>query len=132
MYGKKYDAIWGFQPLGTGTAILVSSIPFSVLVLLHGVHPRVFPAALRDTAVQLYKPIITVSFIMAFAYLYNYSGTTHEVYCCLGIYLIIIYLGIVYTIGYQLASVGKAFPFISAWLGWVGKVFLQVKKKKKN
>lgn len=30
-------------------------------------------------------------------------------------------LGIVYTIGYQLASVGKAFPFISAWLGWVGK-----------
>ncbi|KAI9273506.1 lactate permease [Helicostylum pulchrum] len=100
LYGKKYDAIWGFQPLGTGTAILVSSIPFSVLVLLHGVHPRVFPAALRDTAVQLYKPIITVSFIMAFAYLYNYSG-------------------IVYTIGYQLASVGKAFPFISAWLGWV-------------
>jgi glycolate permease len=31
----------------------------------------------------------------------------------------IIIIGIVYTIGYQLASVGPAFPFLSAWLGWV-------------
>ncbi|CAO3645826.1 unnamed protein product [Mucor fragilis] len=100
LYGKKYDAIWGFQPLATGTAILVSTIPFSALVMLHGVHPRIFPEALRDTAVQLYKPVITVSFIMAFAYLLNYSG-------------------IVYTIGYQLSSVGRAFPFLSAWLGWI-------------
>lgn len=75
MYGKKYDAIWGFQPLGTGTAILVASIPFSgILILFNGAHLRVFPAALKDTVVQLYKPIITVSFIMAFAYLFNYSG----------------------------------------------------------
>ncbi|CAO3645424.1 unnamed protein product [Mucor hiemalis] len=101
LYGKKYDAIWGFQPLGTGTAISVASIPFSgILILFNGVHVRIFPAALKDTVVQLYKPIITVSFIMAFAYLFNYSG-------------------IVYTIGFQLASVGKAFPFLSAWLGWV-------------
>lgn len=74
LYGKKYDAIWGFQPLATGTAILVSTIPFSAVVMLHGVHPRIFPEALRDTAVQLYRPVITVSFIMAFAYLLNYSG----------------------------------------------------------
>ncbi|KAL7313968.1 hypothetical protein PS15m_007634 [Mucor circinelloides] len=100
LYGKKYDAIWGFQPLATGTAILVSTLPFSALILAHGVHPRIFPEALRDTAVQLYKPVITVSFIMAFAYLLNYSG-------------------IVYTIGYQLSSVGRAFPFLSAWLGWI-------------
>jgi len=75
LYGKKYDAIWGFQPLATGTAILVSTIPFSALVMLHGVHPRIFPKALKDTAVQLYRPVVTVSFIMAFAYLLNYSGT---------------------------------------------------------
>ncbi|GAN01149.1 lactate permease [Mucor ambiguus] len=100
LYGKKYDAIWGFQPLATGTAILVSTIPFSALLLFHGVHPRIFPEALKDTAVQLYRPVVTVSFIMAFAYLLNYSG-------------------IVYTIGYQLSSVGRAFPFLSAWLGWV-------------
>ncbi|KAG1453297.1 hypothetical protein G6F56_007611 [Rhizopus delemar] len=65
LYGRLYDAIWIFQPLSTGTAIL----------------------ALGDTTKQLYKPAITVSFIMAFAYLFNYSG--------------------------------KAFPFLSAWLGWI-------------
>ncbi|CEP19532.1 hypothetical protein [Parasitella parasitica] len=100
LYGKRYDAIWGFQPLAIGTAILVSTIPFSALVILHGAHPRIFPIALRDTATQLYKPTFTVSLIMAFAYLLNYSG-------------------IVYTIGYQLSSVGGAFPFLSAWLGWI-------------
>ncbi|KAI8641835.1 lactate permease [Parasitella parasitica] len=100
LYGKKYDAIWGFQPLAIGTAILVSTVPFSAIVMLNGAHPRIFPTALRDTAIQLYRPTITVSLIMAFAYLLNYSG-------------------IVYTIGYQLSSVGRAFPFLSAWLGWI-------------
>ncbi|KAI8088032.1 lactate permease [Gilbertella persicaria] len=101
LYGKKYDAVWVFQPLATGTAILVASIPFSVIVVLvYGLNSQIFSLALRDTIVQLYKPILTVSLIMAFAYLFNYSG-------------------IVYTIGYQLASVGRAFPFLSAWLGWV-------------
>lgn len=28
-------------------------------------------------------------------------------------------LGIVYTIGLTLSSVGRAFPFLSAWLGWL-------------
>ncbi|CEG78206.1 Putative Lactate permease [Rhizopus microsporus] len=99
LYQKKYDAVWTFEPLATGTAILVSAIPFCALVLWNGSHPRVFWMALRDTAKQLFLPILTVSFIMAFAYLYNYSG-------------------IAYTIGLTLSSVGKAFPFLSAWLGW--------------
>ncbi|KAI8333576.1 lactate permease [Chlamydoabsidia padenii] len=100
LYGKKYDAIWTFQPLATGTAILVSSIPFGVVVLLYGGRPTLFLQALKMTAVQLFLPILTVSFIMALAYLYNYSG-------------------IVYTIGLTLSSVGRAFPFLSAWLGWL-------------
>ena len=99
LYGKRYDAIWTFEPLATGTAILVSSIPFSCLVIWNGSHPRVLWQALKQTARQLFLPILTVSFIMAFAYLYNYSG-------------------IAYTIGLTLSSVGKAFPFLSAWLGW--------------
>ncbi|KAF7724999.1 hypothetical protein EC973_000492 [Apophysomyces ossiformis] len=73
LYGKKYDAVWVFQPLATGTAILVSSIPFAAIVLLYGAKPNVFYFALCDTAKQLFFPILTVSFIMAFAYLYNYS-----------------------------------------------------------
>ncbi|KAG0172595.1 hypothetical protein DFQ30_010121 [Apophysomyces sp. BC1015] len=100
LYGKRYDAIWTFQPLATGTAILVASLPFAVVVLLYGAQPRVFYLALRDTAKQLFFPVLTVSFIMGFAYLYNYSG-------------------IVYTIGLTLSSVGRAFPFLSAWLGWL-------------
>jgi lactate permease len=100
LYGKRYDAIWTFEPLATGTAILVSFFPFAALVLWDGSHPRVFRAALRQTFKQLAYPILTVSFIMAFAYLYNYSG-------------------IAYTVGLTLSSVGKAFPFLSAWLGWV-------------
>ncbi|SAL98245.1 hypothetical protein [Absidia glauca] len=100
LYGKKYDAIWTFQPLATGTAILVSSVPFCGVVLLYGGSPWIFPKALKLTATQLFLPILTVSFIMALAYLYNYSG-------------------IVYTIGLTLSSVGRAFPFLSAWLGWL-------------
>ncbi|CAO3579480.1 unnamed protein product [Absidia cylindrospora] len=100
LYGKKYDAIWSFQPLATGTAILVSSIPFGIIAMLYGAHPRIFFQALKKTAFQLFLPIITVSCIMALAYLYNYSG-------------------IVYTIGLTLSSVGRAFPFLSAWLGWL-------------
>lgn len=100
LYGKKYDAIWTFEPLATGTAILVSAFPFCSLVLWNGSHPRVFWQALKQTAKQLFFPILTVSFIMAFAYLYNYSG-------------------IAYSVGLTLASVGRAFPFLSAWLGWI-------------
>ncbi|KAI8141185.1 lactate permease [Fennellomyces sp. T-0311] len=100
LYGTKYKAIWNFEPLATGTAILVSNVPFTCLVLFNGSSPRIIPRALKDTILQLWIPVLTVSFIMALAYLYNFSG-------------------IVYTIGMTLASVGNAFPFLSAWLGWV-------------
>ncbi|KAI8394156.1 lactate permease [Radiomyces spectabilis] len=99
LYGKKYDAIWAFQPLATGTAILVGGVVYAALVLACGYKPCILYQAFFDTCKQLFFPILTVSFIMAFAYLYNYSG-------------------IVYTIGLTLSSVGKAFPFLSAWLGW--------------
>ncbi|KAI8883020.1 lactate permease [Backusella circina FSU 941] len=99
LYQKKYDAIWTFEPLATGTAILISGIPFAGLVLWNGAPPSVFWLSLKKTVNQLYLPILTVSFIMAFSYLYNYSG-------------------IAYTIGLTLSSVGRAFPFLSAWLGW--------------
>ncbi|KAI9320787.1 lactate permease [Dichotomocladium elegans] len=100
LYGKKYAAVWSFQPLATGTAILVSNVPFICIVIAYGSSPKIIPKALLDTFKQLWQPIFTVSFIMALAYLYNYSG-------------------IVYTIGLTISSVGNAFPFLSAWLGWL-------------
>ncbi|KAG2176909.1 hypothetical protein INT43_007563 [Umbelopsis isabellina] len=100
LYGKKYTAIWQFQPLATGTAILVAGVIFLICVLLTGEHISIAWLSIADTAKQLFLPILTVSFIMAFAYLYNYSG-------------------IAYTVGLTLSSVGKAFPFLSVWLGWL-------------
>ncbi|KAI8579840.1 hypothetical protein K450DRAFT_294653 [Umbelopsis ramanniana AG] len=100
LYEKKYAAVWSFQPLATGTAILVAGLVFLICVLLTGEHISIAWLSVVDTAKQLFYPVITVSFIMAFAYLYNYSG-------------------IAYTVGLTLSSVGRAFPFLSVWLGWL-------------
>ncbi|CAO3672020.1 unnamed protein product [Umbelopsis ramanniana] len=100
LYEKKYAAVWTFQPLATGTAILIAGIVFLFCVLLTGEHISIAWLSIADTAKQLFYPILTVSFIMAFAYLYNYSG-------------------IAYTVGLTLSSVGRAFPFLSVWLGWL-------------
>ncbi|ORX55785.1 lactate permease [Hesseltinella vesiculosa] len=100
LYGQKYAAIWNFQPMATGTAILVSGIPFHIIVMLRGHPPKIFAQALVRTVKQLVSPVFTVSFIIALAYLYNFSG-------------------IAYTVGLTLSSVGRAFPFLSAWLGWL-------------
>jgi glycolate permease len=74
LYEKKYAAVWQFQPLATGTAILVAGVVFLICVLLTGEHISIAWLSIADTARQLFFPILTVSFIMAFAYLYNYSG----------------------------------------------------------
>ncbi|KAH8549432.1 lactate permease, partial [Umbelopsis sp. PMI_123] len=100
LYEKQYAAVWSFQPLATGTAILIAGLVFLICVLLTGEHISIAWLSIFDTAKQLFYPILTVSFIMAFAYLYNYSG-------------------IAYTVGLTLSSVGKAFPFLSVWLGWL-------------
>lgn len=111
LYAKPYDAIWDFQPLATGTAILIAGLLFDIIVLIHHYHGSsdhypsniglLFWHAFKDTLKQLFFADLTVSFIMAFAYLYNYSG-------------------IVYTVGLTLSQVGRAFPFLSAWIGWLG------------
>ncbi|KAJ8663825.1 hypothetical protein O0I10_000099 [Lichtheimia ornata] len=101
LYSKPYDAVWDFQPLATGTAILIAGLLFDVIVLINGSSPWIIWYALIDTVKQLFFADLTVSLIMAFAYLYNYSG-------------------IVYTVGLTLSQVGRAFPFLSAWIGWIG------------
>ncbi|KAG2223057.1 hypothetical protein INT45_008258 [Circinella minor] len=101
LYDKPYDAIWDFQPLATGTCILVAWVLFGIVVLINGGKPIVFWQAFVDTCKQLVYADITVSAIMSFAYLYNYSG-------------------IVYTVGLTLSQVNRAFPFLSAWIGWIG------------
>lgn len=101
LYNKPYVAIWDFQPLGTGTAILLSAILTAILVRLP---VKDFFASIRDTWVQIRIAVATVCMIVGLAFLLNYSGMS-------------------YTLGVGVASVGGLFPLLSAFLGWVA-VFL--------
>ena len=101
LYNQPYGAIWDFQPLATGTAILVASIITAAIVRLP---VSEFRAAIGDTWVQTRIAILTVATIVGLAYLMNYSGMN-------------------YTLGLGVASVGAFFPLVSAFLGWVA-VFL--------
>ena len=98
---KPYAANWVFQPLSTGTAILVAAIITAALV---GVGPARFVKAIGATWRQARLAILTVALIVGLAYLMNYSGMN-------------------YTLGLGVASVGFIFPLVSPFLGWVA-VFL--------
>jgi lactate permease len=101
LYQKAYAANWNFQPLGTGTAILLADVITAACV---GVGPTRFLAAIAATWRQSRFAILTVALIVGLAYLMNYSGMN-------------------YTLGLGVASAGMFFPLLSAFLGWVA-VFL--------
>jgi lactate permease len=94
--GKPYDAIWVFQPLGTGTAILLAAIITALLVRLS---PRAFFSCYGQTIRQCWLAVVTVMLIVGLAYLMNYSG-------------------LAYTLGQGVASTGKLFVLLSPFLGW--------------
>jgi lactate permease len=101
LYGKPYAAVWSFQPLATGTAILFACLVTAVLV---GLKPRDLMGAACDTWRQGRLAILTVTLIVGLAYLLNYSGMA-------------------YTLGLGAASAGVLFPVLSPFLGWLA-VFL--------
>jgi lactate permease len=101
LYNKPYAAVWVFQPLASGTAILLAAIITAAVV---GVGPGRFLAAVATTWRQSRIAILTVALIVALAYVMNYSGLN-------------------YTLGLGVASAGIFFPLLSAFLGWVA-VFL--------
>ena len=101
LYDKPYAANWVFQPLATGTAVLLACIITAALV---GVGPKRFLKAVVATWRQSRLAILTVALIVGLAYLMNYSGMS-------------------YTLGKGAASAGIFFPILSAFLGWVA-VFL--------
>lgn len=95
--GKPYAAIWAFQPLGGGTAILVSTLLTALAVRLS---PSQFVHCIGETLGQIRIAAFTVMCIIGLAYLMNYSGMA-------------------YTLGYGVASTGKLFVILSPFLGWV-------------
>jgi lactate permease len=94
---KPYAAVWLFQPLGTGTAILLATVVTALIVRLS---PADFFRCIGRTFRQSWIAIITVTFIIGLAYLMNYSGMA-------------------YTLGHGVASTGKLFVLLSPFLGWV-------------
>jgi lactate permease len=98
LYGDKpYAAVWMFQPLATGTAILLAAI---VTALVFRMSIGDFFGCARDTIKQAWIAIITVMLIVGLAYLMNYSG-------------------LAYTLGQAVASTGYLFVLLSPFLGWI-------------
>jgi len=101
LYHTPYAAVWSFQPLATGTAILCACV---LTALLGRLPAAKFAHAIAVTWRQSRLTVLTVAAIMGLAYLMNYSGLN-------------------YTLGLGVASAGLAFPLLSAFLGWIA-VFL--------
>lgn len=97
LHQKPYSALYSFEPLGVGTAVLAATV---LTALCFQMSPARFLACGMKTARQLRLPGVTVMLIIGLAYLYNYSGMA-------------------YTLGAALARVGPAFPLVGGLLGWV-------------
>ncbi len=97
-----YPAIYRFRFLAeAGSACALAC--FLTAALLR-VGPRRFGRLAGESADQLKFSFISIVGVLALAFVMNYSGATA-------------------TLGLAFASTGRAFPFFSAMLGWVG-VFL--------
>lgn len=98
---KPYAAVWVFQPLATGTAILLAAILTAIVVRIS---PAQFFGCVKQTLAQTWIAIATVALIVGLAFLMNYSG-------------------LAYTLGKAVASAGGLFVLLSPFLGWIA-VFL--------
>jgi lactate permease len=97
--GKPMAVIFDFNVLAaTGTSILIAAI-ISAFIIRVG--PRQFFQILWQTLKDLRFALFTIACVLGFAYVANWSGMTP-------------------TVGKAFTVVGAAFPFISAFLGWLG------------
>lgn len=97
-----YAAVYKFDVLAaTGTSIFIAAI-ISAFILRVSI--GTFFSTLRETLVELIKPIFTIGLVLGFAFIANYSGMSS-------------------TLGLAFAATGALFPFFSPFLGWLG-VFL--------
>jgi lactate permease len=96
-HGKPYAAVWVFQPLATGTAILVAAV---ITAFATGISPGGFVRCIGTTFRQIWVAVVTVMLIVGLAYLMNYAG-------------------LAYSLGLGLASTGHLFILFSPFLGWI-------------
>ncbi len=99
---RQYAALYRMRLLGeSGTACAFAAIATAALLR---VSPRRFLRLALESAGQLKFSFISITAVLALAFVMNYSGATA-------------------TLGLAFAATGRAFPFFSAMLGWLG-VFL--------
>ncbi|MGD2275044.1 L-lactate permease [Bacillus wiedmannii] len=97
-----YEAILKLDILSaTGTAILIACI-ISIFILKMSAKDAVL--TFKETINELKMPILSIGFVLGFAFIANYSGLSS-------------------TLALALAGTGGLFPFFSPFLGWIG-VFL--------
>lgn len=95
-------AVWKFDVIsGTGTAIFLAAV---CTVFVYKMSAKQAIGTLTETINEMKFAIVNIGCVLAFAYIMNFSGMAS-------------------TMAIALASTGKAFPFISPLIGWVG-VFL--------
>jgi len=93
-------AVWNIGWLNaSGTAILVAAV--LTVVLSPRLNLRMAGEELAQAGREMWKPLATVSLVMAVAYITNYSGASS-------------------TIGLALAQTGGVFPLLSPVIGWMG------------
>jgi lactate permease len=97
-----YAAMYAFNWLSiSGTACMFAALLSTIILRLS---PRLTLRLMVATGKQLILPLITISAVLALAFLMNYCGATA-------------------TLGLAFAATAVFFPFFSALLGWLG-VFL--------
>jgi len=97
--GKPMAVVFNFNWLSaTGTSIIIAAV-ISAAILRVG--PGQFIKIFVDTLKNLKFALLTVACVLGFAYVANWSGMTP-------------------TLGKAFTVTGLAFPFVSAFLGWLG------------
>jgi len=100
--GKPMEVVYKLNWLSAaGTAIIIATIISAVCLR---VPAGKFFSIVGETFVSLRFALLTIAAVLGFAYVANYSGMTTD-------------------IGRALTLTGRAFPFVSPFLGWLG-VFL--------
>ncbi|WP_349985636.1 L-lactate permease [Stenotrophomonas sp. WHRI 8082] len=93
-------AVWNVGWINaSGTAILIAAL--LTVLLSPRLSVRMAGEELAQTGREMWKPLATVSLVMAVAYITNYSGASS-------------------TIGLALAQTGGIFPLLSPVIGWMG------------
>jgi lactate permease len=94
-YGAVFNGNWASA---AGTACMLATMAAAATL---GVSPGAYIRLLGSVFKQLFLAIVTVTSVLGFAFLMNYSGMAA-------------------TLGLAFASTGVLFPYFSALLGWLG------------